>query len=268
MAFSLTWMPAVLADAGLKVAEVPGWPHRGRAEMGRVLGVMIHHTVGRREGNMPSLRTLTEGRGGARPLPGPLAQLGLGRDGTWYVIAAGRANHAGEGRWLGVSDGNQHFIGIECENTGGEDDMPWPEVQMLALEHGVTALLRHAGRGAEWCCGHREYAPGRKIDPLWDVAPLRSRIAARLAGPAQPLAPIPALEPAPPPGVPARRTLRRGDPRNDQALVMQLQRALGVAADGDFGPRTEAAVRAFQRLHGLVPDGIVGPRTWALIAAG
>jgi peptidoglycan hydrolase-like protein with peptidoglycan-binding domain len=33
-------------------------------------------------------------------------------------------------------------------------------------------------------------------------------------------------------------------------------------SDGDFGPRTEAAVRAYQMQHGLQVDGIVGPRTW------
>jgi peptidoglycan hydrolase-like protein with peptidoglycan-binding domain len=60
---------------------------------------------------MPSLRVLIEGRSN---LPGPLAQLGLGRDGTCYVIAAGRCNHAGAGLWQGVSTGNSSFIGTEA----------------------------------------------------------------------------------------------------------------------------------------------------------
>ena len=34
------------------------------------------------------------------------------------------------------------------------------------------------------------------------------------------------------------------------------------AADGNFGPRTEAAVKAYQAQHALQNDGIVGPRTW------
>jgi peptidoglycan hydrolase-like protein with peptidoglycan-binding domain len=32
--------------------------------------------------------------------------------------------------------------------------------------------------------------------------------------------------------------------------------------DGDFGPRTEAAVRAYQSDRGVAVDGIVGDRTW------
>jgi hypothetical protein len=47
-----------------------------------------------------------------------------------------------------------------------------------------------------------------------------------------------------------------------RAAVRALQRRLGIAADGIFGPGTAAAVRRFQRRHGLTADGIVGPATW------
>lgn len=39
-----------------------------------------------------------------------------------------------------------------------------------------------------------------------------------------------------------------------------------LVVDGDFGPKTEAAVRALQREHGLADDGFVGPDTFAPLA--
>lgn len=45
--------------------------------------------------------------------------------------------------------------------------------------------------------------------------------------------------------------------------VRVVQRALGIAADGDFGPITKQAVLVFQKKHDLYPDGIVGKNTWA-----
>lgn len=258
MAFSLTWLPEVLERAGLKVAEQPGWRAHGRGDIGRVLGVMCHHTAGPARGNMPSLHVITDGRVG---LSGPLAQLGLGRDGTFYIVAAGRANHAGEGKWEGVTTGNSSFIGIEAEHTGNPQD-PWPDVQMDAYRRGVAALLARIGATPMMCCGHKEYAlpRGRKPDPTFDMADFRAKVALTMASPEP--APLIAAHDAQ-----DRPTLRRGA-RGD--LVKLMQTKVGIQpVDGLFGAHTEAAVREFQRQKQIVPDGIVGPKTWlALDNAG
>jgi Putative peptidoglycan binding domain/N-acetylmuramoyl-L-alanine amidase len=261
MAFSLTWLPTVLLDAGLRVAEQPGWKTRGRGDVGPIGGVMCHHTAGAITGNMPSLGTLTNGR---PDLAGPLCQLGLGRDGTFFVIAAGRANHAGAGNWQGLTTGNLSFIGIEAENTGhltGPLADPWPAIQLDAYRRGCSAILKRIRANAIMCCGHKEYAlpQRRKPDPTFDMSDFRNQVAAVMAG----IAPVPNLIPAVDGG--NRPTLRRGD-RGE--LVKEIQTKVGVSASGIFDGPTEAAVRQFQRDHGLVPDGIVGPRTWATIAAG
>jgi murein DD-endopeptidase MepM/ murein hydrolase activator NlpD len=47
--------------------------------------------------------------------------------------------------------------------------------------------------------------------------------------------------------------------------VAEIQRQLGVSADGIFGPRTQAAVTGFQARNGLDVDGIVGPATWTAL---
>jgi cell wall-associated NlpC family hydrolase len=59
--------------------------------------------------------------------------------------------------------------------------------------------------------------------------------------------------------------LKRGD---SGSKVKALQRALGVAADGEFGRATYKAVRAFQRSHGLTVDGVVGPATAKAVGVG
>jgi hypothetical protein len=256
MAFSLTWLAEVLEGAGLKVAEQPGWRTRGRGDMGVVRGVMCHHTAGPPNGIMPSLGIVTNGR---PDLAGPLAQLCLGRDGTFFVVAAGRANHAGAGSWHDVTTGNSSFIGIEAENTGLKAD-PWPAVQLDAYRRGVAALLKKIGASAEMCCGHKEYAlpKGRKDDPTFEMDEFRQHIAQIIGG----IAPAPTL--IPPVDASGRPTLRRGS-RGD--AVRQIQTALGISADGVFGPATEAALRQLQRTKGLVPDGIVGPMTWVALTS-
>lgn len=46
------------------------------------------------------------------------------------------------------------------------------------------------------------------------------------------------------------------------AAVKLVQAKVGVPADGDFGPRTTAAVKAWQKSRKLSVDGMVGPQTW------
>ena len=53
--------------------------------------------------------------------------------------------------------------------------------------------------------------------------------------------------------------LKKGD-NNEQ--VKQLQVKLGVDPVGNFGPKTEEAVKKYQAANGLVADGIVGDSTW------
>jgi hypothetical protein len=64
---------------------------------------------------------------------------------------------------------------------------------------------------------------------------------------------------------PGARIVRLGDSGPD---VATLQAALGIAADGSFGPVTDAAVRAFQASVGLDADGIVGAQTWKAVVIG
>ena len=59
---------------------------------------------------------------------------------------------------------------------------------------------------------------------------------------------------------PVFETVRVGS-RGD--TVKAVQQALGIGADGIFGPGTERAVKEWQAANGLTADGIVGPKTIA-----
>ena len=59
--------------------------------------------------------------------------------------------------------------------------------------------------------------------------------------------------------------LKRGD-NNEQ--VKQLQIKLGLEPIGNFGPKTEEAVKAYQSKNGLTADGIVGDETWQQLFGG
>ena len=76
--------------------------------------------------------------------------------------------------------------------------------------------------------------------------------------------PAPPREPDPAPREAAAATI--GAPRTGG--VADLQRALGVPVDGDFGPATEKALSRWQRAHDLAADGMAGPATRAALDLG
>lgn len=70
----------------------------------------------------------------------------------------------------------------------------------------------------------------------------------------------------------ASPTLKQGA---SGSSVRDLQEKLNAAGakpplevDGNFGPKTKAAVITYQQQNGLDPDGIVGPKTWASLNGG
>jgi len=168
----LTDLATAARASGLRVVEVAGWESRGHGPMVDVRGVVCHHTgtPASAAGDYPTMRVVRDGRS---DLPGPLANLGLGRDGTVYVIAAGLCYHAGA--VLRPEYGNGHTIGIEAEHPGHGE---WPAGQYDAYVALVRALVAHYGLTPSDVRGHREVcAPvGRKDDPTFAMAGFRARL--------------------------------------------------------------------------------------------
>ena len=261
-----------LRSTGLKVVEVAGWQTRG-SENFNPKGSVDHHTAGPAMGNAPSLNICINGRAG---LPGPLCNVLVGRDNTCYVIAAGRANHAGLGGWKGLS-GNSSVFGVERENVGTGSE-PWRPDQTDTAARIHAALISAHGGDANLVCEHKEWAPTRKIDAFGiDGNQMRILVAKYLSGTiSTPIAP-------PAPNSPAaflqaiseaaknKPVLKRGS-RGDGVKDLQsnINAIVGrnvLKVDGDFGSSTDTWVKQFQKDHKLTPDGVVGYQTWAQIIA-
>jgi soluble lytic murein transglycosylase-like protein len=50
-----------------------------------------------------------------------------------------------------------------------------------------------------------------------------------------------------------------------KVTTKQIQKALGIKADGVMGPKTKRAIKRFQKAHGLKADGVAGPATLAAL---
>lgn len=270
----LTNLAEVARSSGLNVIEVSGWQTRGYAgkSLLETRGVLWHHTAGPRTGNMPSLDVLTRGRPASATSPGlagPLSQLGLGRDGTVYVIAAGLCNHAGRGKIADIPQdvGNSYLIGVEMESAG-RPPYDWTPAQLDAAPRLGAALERAylMGRPAELRLqvGHNEYSSEGKPDPAgWPggMNGLRDAINARLGATPPPVVPpvIPPKPPvAPPPPRPAAGPIQ---------WLVEAGENLGQVAAYYNGPTAAqiAAANGIQNPNSIQVGQVVtipGPLVW------
>lgn len=179
-----TGLAKALARRGVEnLVTVAGWETRGSSYFAP-FGTLDHWTAGPRTGLNPSLNVCIYGRPG---LPGPLAQVMLGRAST-FLIAAGRANHAGRGFYAGA-DGNTDLFGLEIEWSGAPGELN--EYQLRQVPR-INAAFRDLGSRFE--AGHDEYAlpRGRKVDIGATIHKFRADTAKVLAGTTTPTArPVP-----------------------------------------------------------------------------
>jgi hypothetical protein len=190
--------------------EWAGWKTRGRdpehGPFSDVHGIVIHHT-GSDEGQSDDYLDFLATRG--RPkLPGPLCNVSTDMDGDLWLIAQGRANHAGSGSSTTLAhvmaegyngygtelhpgpdntDGNAVYYGNEVRYDGGQ---PMTAKQYAAATRWAAAVCDFHGWSALSIIGHREHTR-RKSDPgNCPMNKFRSDVAALLkAGPPKPTTP-------------------------------------------------------------------------------
>lgn len=249
----IDWAAQVLRDAKLSVVEEDGWAARGREFTRTPLAIILHHDASA-AGQIPDHPSvIIHGRSGKKPLPGPLAQWYLNRNGVWHVVASGKANHAGSGYYNGLTSGNSNTLGIEAANNGvGE---PWPEAQMQSYAKGVAAILKQLGAPSLNAIGHKEWAPSRKIDPSFDMNDFRAQVKKEMS---EWLTPFP--------GVDQKQTLacRGTAPRWIRRQLMRL--GFAVTVGDTFDESTVKAVRAFREKAKMKAGDVVDREMWSALA--
>lgn len=179
----------------------------------------------------------------------------------------------GQVAWHGRAALNPRYAGVETEGCPGGRDEPLTDAQVDAL-----ARLYAEGHRVHGWPNALASAPGQKGFGYHRMGvatscpcEVRLKMRPEILRRAFASAAAPAAPPVPVTGVPPLHVdyLGRGhnDRHPDVKVWQQKMRDRGWssigAADGIFGPKSEAAARAFQQEKGLTADGKVGPRTWA-----
>lgn len=163
---------------------------------------------------------------------------------NWLVFQSGRIYEGRGWDWTGAhTEGqNSKSVGI-CLVIDGTTTVPTDAAVEAVREILETGVRIGALAPDHRLAGHGDFA--RKDCP---GALVRAEFARMRVGSG--------------PGQPVLRVGARS------AAVAEMQRLLGIEADGIFGPETMRAVREFQEGRGLTVDGIVGPATWAALTEG
>lgn len=284
---------SALKGAGLGVVEHGKWRTHNRnthGNWGPANGVMIHHT-----GPYSSEKDMVEVcRVGYRDLPGPLCHGVIDRSGTVHLIGYGRCNHAGMGDTdvlLAVigekaklprddaadTDGNRHFYGFECINTGSQ---PWPKAQLDAMARAAAAVCRAHGWTERSVIGHKEWKPSKPDPGGIDMDDFRARVARHLSsgpGPKPKPKPTPRPKPASPKpkrqfaAYPGEQFFHVG--RSSPVILAMARRLVAEGCDTYETPpgpvwneahrRSYAAYQIKRGLRGADANGIPGLQTWA-----
>lgn len=139
---------------------------------------------------------------------------------------------------------------------------------VLATENAAQRMTPEAWQACSGITAHA-YAPFNDHYDAYRINSHRIRdlVHEILGGEARPL---PGPAPGPGAGPPVSDgMLQAGMSGGIIKMLQELLIGMGYdpgPADGDFGPRTDAAVRAMQADHGLDVDGIAGPATLAAIS--
>lgn len=234
--------------------------HGGIMPAAQVKYIVLHHTAGNEAGDIPTLT-----RRDSRIVS---CHFYVTQDGDVYQFLNMNVvgYHAGESRYEGIIGLNKCSIGIEIENLGDNKD-PYTTLQLERLDELIAYIDKSFGTKLK-IVGHKDVAwpRGRKADPS-TAFPLDNYKLYRKHSPGAKVASTkaPTFGAHPCHEMKKMPVLRRGD---EGWYVKHLQQDINrhtksrLAKDGDFGYKTETAVKKFQTRKGLEVDGVVGPNTW------
>jgi peptidoglycan hydrolase-like protein with peptidoglycan-binding domain len=259
---------------------------RGVPSYGRVQVGFVHHTVSSNSYSSSSVPSMIRGMYAYHV-------QSLGWSDIGYNFLVDRFGRTWEGRYgrvnrpvVGAQTMNFNSVSMGVSAIGNYDVGGPPQAMTNAIKRilawkfslaGIPATGRVVanGKSLNRVSGHRDAfstaCPGRYL--YAKLPEIRTGASALMAAPAPTPTPSPSPAPAPTPApspaaapwAATRYTaykpvvLRQG---SRGTAVVVVQRALKVAADSDFGPRTRAAVVTFQTQQHMTRDGIVNRTVW------